>query len=142
MDSIDQQAHLEKEKEDQKQEEHDESQIHSKEDPTQGTEDEEKYPPFKVVLPVVLSLYLAIFLISLVSIYGTILWLLPSYSHRLGPHDHRCCDTGHFQRVQQLWRHLVVRGRVSADLGCHPIAYGQSVCESCRNQNTETRTEG
>ncbi|MCJ1382448.1 hypothetical protein MMC17_005561 [Xylographa soralifera] len=65
MDSIDQQAHLKMEKEDQKQEEYDESKTYSKEDPTQGTEDEEKYPPFKVVLPVVLSLYLAIFLISI-----------------------------------------------------------------------------
>ena len=67
MDSITQQADLEKEKESQQQKENDESIINSKEDSTLGdAEDGENYPPFKVVLPVVLSLYLAIFLVSLV----------------------------------------------------------------------------
>ena len=124
MDSTNQQAHLEKKEVGQKHEEHDESKIRSKDDPAQSAEDEEIYPPFKVVLPVVLSLYLAIFLVSLVSIYGLIRWLVPSDSPRSGPYNHRCCDTGHFKRVQQLRRYLVVRGRVPADLRCHPIAYG------------------
>ncbi|MCJ1316008.1 hypothetical protein MMC15_001328 [Xylographa vitiligo] len=65
MDSTNQQAHLEKKEVGQKHEEHDESKIRSKDDPAQSAEDEEIYPPFKVVLPIVLSLYLAIFLVSL-----------------------------------------------------------------------------
>ena len=81
MDPNDQHAPLEKEKMDQKQAEHVKSNVHSKESPGHATEDEEKYPPFKVVLPVVLALYLAIFLISVVSISGSLRCLAAPYSH-------------------------------------------------------------
>ncbi|MCJ1416197.1 hypothetical protein MMC32_002532 [Xylographa parallela] len=64
MDSVDRQAPLEKETDDRKLAEQDESETQSKENPARSTEDEETYPPFKVVLPIVLSLYLAIFLVS------------------------------------------------------------------------------
>ncbi|MCJ1285457.1 hypothetical protein MMC26_004797 [Xylographa opegraphella] len=65
MNAVDQQARLEKEEENQPQEEHDGAQTGSKEDPSQDSEDTEDFPPFKIVLPVALSIYLSIFLVSL-----------------------------------------------------------------------------
>ncbi|MCJ1309067.1 hypothetical protein MMC25_002722 [Agyrium rufum] len=65
MDSVDQQIRGEKVPEDLDQEKHDLNKSPSQEEPAQTAEDEAKYPAFKIVLPIVLCIYLSVFLIAL-----------------------------------------------------------------------------
>ena len=57
--------------------------------------DKEVYPPFKVVLPTILCFYLAVFLTALVSPKGK--RLRPIFDDRVGPYDHRRCDSRHIR---------------------------------------------
>ena len=92
---------------------------------------EEQYPPFKVVIPTILSLYLAVFLTALVSPKWLSSVISVSDRRVLGPHNHRRRHSRHIQRVPELRRHCLVRRRVSADPVPLPTAHGQNIRECC-----------
>ena len=69
--------------------------------------DEKKYPPFKAVLPAMVAIYLALFLVALV---------IPFNRHAMGnvlmisqgSNYHRHGNTDNLERLQQLWRYCLV----------------------------------
>lgn len=71
-------------------------------------DDETQHPPLKTLIPIMISLLLALFLSALVSITPQPT-PLPNLTYTQGPHNHRRSNPRNLQRIPKLRGHRLVR---------------------------------